>query len=184
MAKGKSGAKGLKNALQSQQQRLKKKEQAKHAAQAAEQWGKKPPQAAAKGKGKGPAPARGVTIPFKATDRILLVGEGNFSFARALVQHTAPAAATDAPPASLAFLPPSSITATAYDPEDECYGKYPDARAIVRLLREKGVEVLFGVDATRLEKHPALKGRRWDRVVWNFPHAGTPAASGSAQRGG
>jgi len=33
-------------------------------------------------------------------------------------------------------------------------------------------EVLFGIDATKLQKHPVLKGRRWDRIVWNFPHAG------------
>jgi 25S rRNA (uracil2634-N3)-methyltransferase len=28
------------------------------------------------------------------------------------------------------------------------------------------------VDGTRLEKHHALKGRKWDRICWNFPHAG------------
>jgi 25S rRNA (uracil2634-N3)-methyltransferase len=50
--------------------------------------------------------------------------------------------------------------------------KYPDAQIIVQGLREKGVEVLFDVDATKLEKVSALKGRKWDRIVWNFPHAG------------
>jgi 25S rRNA (uracil2634-N3)-methyltransferase len=40
------------------------------------------------------------------------------------------------------------------------------------VLREKGARVLFGVDATRLEKTSALKGKVFDRIVWNFPHVG------------
>jgi len=72
----------------------------------------------------------------------------------------------------LESLPAKNITATAYDTEEECYAKYPDAEAIVKTLEDKGVEILFGVDATKLGKVAALKGRRWDRIVWNFPHAG------------
>jgi 25S rRNA (uracil2634-N3)-methyltransferase len=157
MAKGKKSS--LKPTLQSQQSRLKKKQRAEHAAQVAEQNRKKNPQS----KGKGKAPTQRSTIPFNPTDRILLIGEGNFSFARALT--------LDAP-ASLEDLPPTNITATSYDAEEECYVKYPDAQIIVQGLREKGVEVLFDVDATKLEKVSALKGRKWDRIVWNFPHAG------------
>jgi 25S rRNA (uracil2634-N3)-methyltransferase len=153
MAKGKKSS--LRSTLQSQQSRLKNKQKAEHAAQVAEQNGKK------KGKGKAPPPRS--TVPFKPTDRILLIGEGNFSFARALTLNI---------PSSLEDLPPGNVTATAYDAEDDCYVKYPDAQIIVQGLREKGVEVLFNVDATKLEKVSALKGRRWDRIVWNFPHAG------------
>ncbi|KAG0707616.1 hypothetical protein DFH29DRAFT_979887 [Suillus ampliporus] len=145
----------LKATLQSQQTRLKNKEKAVHAAEAAEVKGKR--------KGKGKAPPLRPTIPFKPTDKILLIGEGNFSFAHALVID---------PPSSLEHLPPSNITATSYDSEEECYDKYPDARSKVDVLRERGAEVLFGVDGTRLEKFGALKARRFDRVVWNFPHAG------------
>lgn len=166
MGKGKN----LKAALQSQQSRLKAKQKLSHAAQVTEQKVKKngqksrAPAGLAKGKGKAiaPPPCR-ITIPFRASDKILLIGEGNFSFARALIQN---------PPAQLESLPPANITATAYDTEDECYEKYPGAQEIVVNLKEKGVEVLFGVDGTRLERIPKLKGRRWDRVVWNFPHAG------------
>jgi 25S rRNA (uracil2634-N3)-methyltransferase len=147
--------KALKATLQSQQVRLKKKKKAVQAAEAAEVKGKR--------KGKGKAPPLRPTIPFTPTDKILLIGEGNFSFAHALVID---------PPPSLEHLPPSNIVATAYDSEQECYDKYPEARSIVDKLRERGVEVLFGVDATRLEKCGALKARRFDRVVWNFPHAG------------
>ena len=169
MGKGKN----LKAALQSQQSRLKVKQKLSHAAQVAEQKAKKNPhqsKAASSpfrsGKEKGKAtvpPPRRITIPFRPTDRILLIGEGNFSFARALFH--------EAPP-ELEYLPPKNVTATAYDSEEVCYDKYPDAKDIVHLLRDKGVEVLFGVDGTRLERVGSLKGRRWDRVVWNFPHAG------------
>ncbi|THH33169.1 hypothetical protein EUX98_g1022 [Antrodiella citrinella] len=154
MAKGKKSS--LKAALSSQQSRLKKKEEAKHAARIVEQKGQKKPQA------KEIAP-RTPTIPFVSSDRILLVGEGNFSYTRALAIN---------PPESLQYLPAENITATAYDDEKECYAKYPEAEGIVAALREKGVQVLFQVDATKLDKCHALKGRRFDKIVWNFPHAG------------
>lgn len=166
--------KGLKAALKSQQSRFKAKAKVQQAAHAAELKGKKPSatnqslNSKSKGKSKARAPEKLLpnqkpTIPFQVTDKILLVGEGNFSFTRALVVH---------PPAGLEHLPPGNITATAYDKEEECYEKYPDAKEIVNVLKERGVEVLFGADATRLEKIPGLKGRKWDRIVWNFPHAG------------
>jgi len=118
-----------------------------------------------KGKAKGtpvPTTAKPV-VPFKPTDKILLVGEGNFSFARAL---------TIDPPPELVDLPPRNVTATAYDTEEECYAKYADAEGIVKELRAKGVNVLFGVDATKLGKVNGVKGQVWDRIVFNFPHAG------------
>lgn len=162
MAKGRGSRKtSLKAALSSQQSRLKKKEEATHAARLADAKSKE------KGKGKTKArpapPPRSPTIPFAPTDHILLIGEGNFSFARALTR--------SAPPA-LAFLPAQNVTATAYDSEEACYAKYADAAGIVRGLREGGVQVLFGVDGTRLERCAGLRGRVWDKIVWNFPHAG------------
>ena len=143
----------LKEALSSTQARLKKKNAA---AQAFVQ----------KAKGvatKGIAKPRRSTIPFKSSDKILLVGEGDFSFSVALLQH---------PPPPLEHLTPANITATTYDTEDECYIKYSEARQYVRVLRENGAHIMFGVDATKLEKSSALKGRTFDRIVWNFPHAG------------
>jgi 25S rRNA (uracil2634-N3)-methyltransferase len=151
----------LKSALSSHQTRVKKKQDAIRAAQVAEQKGKKPSQT--KGKGKTLAAAPQTTVPFRPVDRILLVGEGNFSFARALVCD---------PPTVLQHLPPSNVTATAYDSEEECYEKYPEAVGIVQALRAKGSEVLFSVDATKLEKHSVLRGRKYDKIMWNFPHAG------------
>jgi 25S rRNA (uracil2634-N3)-methyltransferase len=143
----------LQAALLNQQSRLKQKAQISQAAKSSER---------AKAAKKQPR-KKATTIPFAPTDKILLIGEGNFSFASAL--------AID-PPSRLQHLPPSNITATAYDTEEECLAKYADAREKIDALRAKGVNVLFGVDATKLEKVPQLKGKRWDKVVWNFPHAG------------
>jgi 25S rRNA (uracil2634-N3)-methyltransferase len=148
----------LKKSLSSAQARLKKKKQVEDATAHQQAKGV----AGKKGAAKSQNPRRS-TIPFKASDRILLIGEGDFSFAVALLQH---------PPAPLDHLSPANITATALDTEKECHTKYPDAEQNVRVLREKGTQVLFGVDATRLEKTPALKGKVFDRIVWNFPHAG------------
>ncbi|KAH8099728.1 hypothetical protein BXZ70DRAFT_940859 [Cristinia sonorae] len=166
MGKGKKHT--LKAALSSQQSRLKKKQEIEQAAKLSEQKGKK--QKLAPGRAKdthahaGPfQPQTPPTIPFTSSDKILLVGEGNFSFTRALV--------VDAP-APLQYLPAENVVATAYDEEKECYAKYPEAEGIVGALRERGVTVLFQVDATRLEKCHALKGRTFDKIVWNFPHAG------------
>ncbi|KIK81882.1 hypothetical protein PAXRUDRAFT_832551 [Paxillus rubicundulus Ve08.2h10] len=147
----------LKAMLQSQQIRLKAKQKAAHAAEVAERKRK------SHNPGKGKGPIRQLTIPFKPTDKILLIGEGNFSFARALL--------VDAPSA-LEHLPPANVTATSYDSEEECYSKYPDAKGMVDTIKQRGVEVLFNIDATKLQKYSIIKGRRWDRIVWNFPHAG------------
>jgi len=144
----------LQTALLNQQSRLKQKAQIAQAAKSNEKT-----KAAKKQTGKTLA----VTIPFTPTDKILLIGEGNFSFAYALVVN---------PPPQLHHLPPQNITATTYDTEQECLAKYADAQEKIDVLRAKGMNVLFGVDATKLEKVSQLKGKRWDRVVWNFPHAG------------
>ncbi|KAJ3818869.1 hypothetical protein F5880DRAFT_1490666 [Lentinula raphanica] len=167
--------KSLRNALQSQQTRFKNKEKASHAAQIAEQKARKlvgkPAVIGDRSKGKrkeSSVSTRKPTIPFQSTDNILLIGEGNFSFARALARPSP--SRTEL--AHLAHLPPNNITATTYDSEDDCYTKYPDAQDIVACLREWGAEVLFGVDATKLEWNAALKGRKWSKIVWNFPHAG------------
>ncbi|KAL0066622.1 hypothetical protein AAF712_006426 [Marasmius tenuissimus] len=218
MAKGRGKpGKSLKSALVSQQSRFKAKERAAHVAEVAQAKedrarGKKPKldphsisaatkgrtdPATAKVKGKtkaGDAIPRRPIIPFRSTDTILLIGEGNFSFARALISCQATSSTTPSSPSTskavdeleqhlslavLAQLPPNNITATAYDSEKDCYDKYPDAREIVSELRSKGVEVVFGVDAGKLETLAKSKGkgkgkelRKWDKVVWNFPHAG------------
>ncbi|WVQ94879.1 hypothetical protein IAU59_001963 [Kwoniella sp. CBS 9459] len=100
------------------------------------------------------------TNPFDKTDTILLLGEGNFSFSHSLLL----------PPHN---IPGYQILATAYDSQEVTYRKYPDAQQYVDTLKGRGARVEFGVDAGALEKCKAVgKGRKWSKVVFNFPHVG------------
>ncbi|KAF4555437.1 Hypothetical protein D9617_2g053960 [Elsinoe fawcettii] len=99
------------------------------------------------------------TIPFNFTeDAILLVGEGDFSFAHSLVVHHV---ALD-------------VTATAFDPQNELEAKYPQATDLISAMQieEPNTKILYSVDATRLLSTKALKGKTFDRIVFNFPHVG------------
>ncbi|KAE8213033.1 hypothetical protein CF327_g3383 [Tilletia walkeri] len=112
-------------------------------------------------------------MPFQKDDSILLVGEGNFSFALSLLQA----------PHSLS---PRQILATAYDSEQECYRKYPDAEGIVAKIRELAQKsgrsdeiVIFGVDAGNLTASKAVTGnrkgnqmQRFSKIWFGFPHVG------------
>ena len=100
-------------------------------------------------------------VPFSATDRVLLIGEGDFSFARALVRDE-----------KLGIVP-ANVIATTLDQESELKEKYPETlEANIEELKQKGVFVLCNVDATKLEACKALRGRTFDKIVWNFPHVG------------
>uniref|UniRef100_A0A0G4IB23 25S rRNA (uridine-N(3))-methyltransferase BMT5-like domain-containing protein n=1 Tax=Chromera velia CCMP2878 TaxID=1169474 RepID=A0A0G4IB23_9ALVE len=78
--------------------------------------------------------------------RILLVGEGNFSFAHALCEKFGGNG--------------GGITATAYDDGETVLSKYPDAKEHLGAVREAGGDVRFSVDGTRLgETLGALSGR-------------------------
>lgn len=90
-------------------------------------------------------------------DKILLVGEGNFSFARSLAEN---------------YLEEGSdnMIATCYDTEQVLYQKYEDAKDNVEFIREYGATVLFEVDATDLSKE--VKKNRYTKIIFNFPHAG------------
>jgi 25S rRNA (uracil2634-N3)-methyltransferase len=76
-------------------------------------------------------------VPFKFSDPILLVGEGDFSFSRALLEHHA------------CFR----IFATTLDSREESESKYITSKANTDLLRSKGCRVEYGVDATKLGKN-------------------------------
>lgn len=110
---------------------------------------------------------------FQQNETILLVGEGNFSFTKSLLQ-------------SPHNHSPSHILATAFDDEQQCYQKYPDAEENVKQIRSiAGREdvVLFGVDAGSLLAHKGLQKvtksiksntypASWNKIVFNFPHVG------------
>ncbi|RUS18650.1 hypothetical protein BC938DRAFT_475920 [Jimgerdemannia flammicorona] len=97
--------------------------------------------------------------PYTGLDRILLVGEGNFSFARALVEHVPGTG--------------EGLVATCFDSEGVLIQKYEsEPSANIAVIEAVGGTVLYEVDATKLEKCKAIKGKRFDKIVFNFPHAG------------
>lgn len=136
--------------------------------------------------------------PFSQTDKVLLVGEGDFSFALALKAH----------------LGVRNITATCFDDEKALAEKYPQALANIAALvttdsgtsttttatvdqggdedeeadeEKEGAtgatpreyRVLYSIDATKLLKHRRItgknhknKGKNYDRIAFQFPHVG------------
>jgi 25S rRNA (uracil2634-N3)-methyltransferase len=98
-------------------------------------------------------------IPFSPNDRILLIGEGNLSFARSIVEHHHCL----------------NVVATVYEQRDELEEKYPYVGESIRFLEGKGVRVVFGVDAVKGRGKAGLGGIGMggaDRIVFNFPHVG------------
>jgi 25S rRNA (uracil2634-N3)-methyltransferase len=101
------------------------------------------------------------TIPFQPEDRILLIGEGDFSFAKSIVnEHGC-----------------CDVTATCLDSKEELFEKYkPQGEEHVAYLEEEGQTVLYGVNAMKLDKSKTLKKSlsdgQFDVVMFNFPHVG------------
>ena len=138
------------------------------AAEAGEAQGGPPPR-------RGPAPTAGAPGPgeddlphdYDPLRSCLLVGEGNFSFARALVR--------------LFQGNGENVLATAFDAEEVVKAKYEDACEILEECRDCDVTVRFGVDATKLQQTLKLPPRAaygggvrppFRRIVFNFPHVG------------
>lgn len=96
-------------------------------------------------------------IPFDAEERVLLVGEGDFSFATSIVEHHGCC----------------DVTATCFDSRDELLEKYkPQAEEHTSYLEHESQTVLYGVDATKLSKTKSLSKQRFERIIFNFPHVG------------
>ena len=60
---------------------------------------------------------------------------------------------------------------TFLDSEQAVIAKYGKAREHITLLRDKST-VLFGVDATELHNHSELKKKKFDVIIFMFPHTG------------
>ncbi|KAK2440875.1 ferredoxin-fold anticodon-binding domain protein [Trifolium repens] len=89
--------------------------------------------------------------------QILLVGDGDFSFSLSLAK---------------GFGSASNIVASSFDTYDEVTKKYKNAKSNLEELQKLGACLLHGVDATAMKFYPDLKMRRFDRIIFNFPHAG------------
>lgn len=98
------------------------------------------------------------TIPFESEDRILLIGEGDFSFAKSIVEHHGC----------------YDVTATCYDSKDDLFEKYnPDSEQNIEYLEAEGQTILCNIDATKLDTIKSLKkGELFERMIFNFPHVG------------
>ena len=89
-----------------------------------------------------------------ASHRILLVGEGDLSFAAALA----------------ALGGGANLTASTLDTADELEAKYPAVQERLAALRAAGATIAPGVDATTMASHAAIDPP-YDHVVYNFPYA-------------
>lgn len=94
-------------------------------------------------------------IPFGPLETLLLIGEGDFSFACSLIRSD--------------YILPDNLIASSLDSEEEIVRKYPNGRLNLDFLSQQGVRVLHGVDCTQLEK--TVKDS-FQNVMFNFPHTG------------
>ncbi|CAK8994442.1 unnamed protein product [Durusdinium trenchii] len=85
--------------------------------------------------------------------RVLLLGEGNLSFAWAISK-----------------LKLSCVIASTFETEDEHRERFQGSQARTQMLRDAGVQVIFGVDATDLSTLPEeVKEKPFERVIFQFP---------------
>ncbi|CDK24570.1 unnamed protein product [Kuraishia capsulata CBS 1993] len=114
-------------------------------------------------------------IPFSPEDKVMLIGEGDFSFALSVV--------------TKGYVKPENLMATSYDSLESVKAKYPtEGEANVLKLEELGVKVFHEIDAQNLiqsfklvknfaknkNKNRELLGGidQFDLILFNFPHSG------------
>lgn len=89
-----------------------------------------------------------------AKGKTLLVGEGNLSFALSLARKQS--------------INPAFITATIFEKVSELS---QDAKDNAKKLRLLGVEVLYGINASKIAD--IFSGRKFETIIFQFPHAGS-----------
>lgn len=94
---------------------------------------------------------------YASSQKILLVGEGDFSFSLCLAR---------------TFRTAYNIVTTSLDSLEMLGKKYSNGVENVRELEERGCIVIHGVDATQMSQHYFLCTQRFDRIIYNFPHVG------------
>lgn len=113
--------------------------------------------------------------PFEPNDNILLVGEGDYSFAVSIIKDG---------------LATAVVTCTSYDSENEVLDKYETAKNNIEYLRrsvnndelknstvltaETKISIHFEIDATKMHLQKPLKSQLgyYDCIIFNFPHLG------------
>ncbi|MBA0843779.1 hypothetical protein Goarm_000939, partial [Gossypium armourianum] len=94
---------------------------------------------------------------YSSSHKILLVGEGDFSFAASLARSLGSGI---------------NMVATSLDSKVMLNKKYNEAIANVCRLEDIGCTVIHEVDCCTMSQHPKLMSNLFDRIVFNFPHAG------------
>ncbi|CAN1190461.1 Uncharacterized protein At4g26485 [Linum perenne] len=95
---------------------------------------------------------------YSRSHRILLVGEGDFSFSASLAVSYGRNA--------------SNLVATSLDSLGFLTTNYTKARENIAALRARGCLVIHEMDATKMAGHWFMMGEKFDRIVFNFPFAG------------
>ncbi|XP_026450907.1 uncharacterized protein At4g26485-like [Papaver somniferum] len=101
--------------------------------------------------------SEGTITHYNRSQRILLVGEGDFSFSACLAN---------------AFGSATNMVATSLDTEETLLEKYSGARQNIRQLQKLGCLVLHEVGVHDMLYDSDLMNMKFDRIVFNFPHAG------------
>ncbi|KAK9134069.1 hypothetical protein Scep_013597 [Stephania cephalantha] len=92
-----------------------------------------------------------------SSHKILLVGEGDFSFSACLGR---------------AFGRADNMVATSLNSQEFLKRNYGNAMSNVDSLRSRGCIVIHNVDATKMAGNRRHNNVSYDRIVYNFPHAG------------
>eukprot|EP00056_Hartaetosiga_gracilis_P017430 m.7250 g.7250 ORF g.7250 m.7250 type:complete len:472 (-) comp5689_c1_seq1:147-1562(-) len=101
---------------------------------------------------------RSAEVKYKASHRILVVGDGDFSFSRGLVAHLGGEG--------------EKMIATSYDSFATVKKKYKGATKVIKGVSKSKATVVHGIDARALHEHFPKQKDFFHRVVWNFPHSG------------
>ncbi|KAK4439660.1 hypothetical protein Salat_0300900 [Sesamum alatum] len=94
---------------------------------------------------------------YSSGHRILLVGEGDFSFSTCLAS---------------AFGWASNMVATSLDSQAFLLKHYENALSNIVELSIRKCKVMHDIDATKMANHELLGGLKFDIIIFNFPFAG------------
>ncbi|GMH25464.1 hypothetical protein Nepgr_027307 [Nepenthes gracilis] len=95
--------------------------------------------------------------PYTSSQKMLLVGEGDFSFSACL---------------AVSFGSAANMVSTSLDSMEFLFKNYKQAMGNILQLKTRGCTVMHEVDATQMASCHSLNTIKFDRIIFNFPHAG------------
>ncbi|WVZ15990.1 hypothetical protein V8G54_013556 [Vigna mungo] len=96
-------------------------------------------------------------MDYSSYQGVLLVGEGDFSFSLSLAR---------------TFGTAKNMVATTLDYKVFLAVIYAKASQNLKELGDLGCTILTQVNVMTMAQHPFLQHRKFDRIIYNFPHAG------------